>query len=82
MMVILGKKPKTMKDEKAFPAGTETELTQVVKNGQNPEGMNKRFYAACKAMQGILATASQQTNEQVVMRAYRIADEMLKQEES
>jgi len=74
-----------MKEEKAFPAGTESELTQVVKNGQNPEGMSKRFYAACKAMQGFISTANgitcKEMDEYIVHRAFEIADEMLKQEE-
>ena len=74
-----------MKDGKAFPAGTESELTQVVKNGQNPEGMSKRFYAACKAMQGLLASFSDGSpamwDTDIVSRAFEIADEMLKQEE-
>lgn len=47
-------------------------------------GMSKRFYAACYAMQGVLATTSN-SNEWIkpgvlAKRAYEYADELLKQE--
>ena len=59
------------------------------------QGMSKRFYAACAALQGILAnpnTAGQvkyefgqvkaeRANEIVVRTAYSLADELLKQEQ-
>ena len=49
-------------------------------------GMSKRFYAACAAMQGILASGvkvggeSIITPEIVIPYAYQFADELLKQE--
>lgn len=47
-------------------------------------GMSKRFYAACMAMQGILANSHMSTglsNKDGLIRAsYEIADELLKQE--
>ena len=55
--------------------------------GQNKlyyhEGMSKRFYAACAAMQGIAAMHSTRTdidNEWICKTAFNMADELLKQE--
>jgi len=31
----------------AFPSSTDVVVSQLVRNGQSPEGMSKRFYAAC-----------------------------------
>jgi hypothetical protein len=50
----------------------------------NPqEGMNKRFYAACAAMQGLASREDRNmvTIENDVKLAYEFADELLKQEE-
>lgn len=53
------------------------------------EGMSKRFYAACAAMQGILANPSikltlgpdkPNENDRLIKVAYSLADELLKQE--
>lgn len=49
------------------------------------EGMSKRFYAACAAMQGLLANqevnkSNYYNNEILVGVSYSIADELLKQE--
>ena len=47
------------------------------------EGMSKRFYAACAAMQGILSGQQLQTlpnDLEIVEMAYELADELLKQE--
>lgn len=44
------------------------------------EGMSKRFYAACAAMQGILASDVKDKPSEIVRGAYLIADELLKQE--
>lgn len=48
------------------------------------EGMSKRFYAACSAMQGLIAsTAGESSYPQpldIIIRAYEFADELLKQE--
>jgi len=48
-------------------------------------GMNKRFYAACAAMQGLTQrfTALYSTDKDIsamVKQSYKIADELLKQE--
>ena len=62
--------------------------------GQNKlcyhDGMSKRFYAACAAMQGILANqngeytvickTNQQYAEHLISQSYQLADELLKQE--
>jgi len=45
------------------------------------DGMSKRFYATCAAMQGLLAGRSARLNcEFVAEEAFRYADELLKQE--
>lgn len=53
------------------------------------EGMSKRFYAACAAMQGILSNSNTELDstksfgnkyENLVKSAYIFADELLKQE--
>ena len=46
------------------------------------EGMSKRFYAACAAMQGLLSNSQnlEIQNTEVVNKAYAIADELLKRE--
>jgi hypothetical protein len=46
---------------------------------------DKRFYAACCAMQGLLTTGTfniyhEETKEQVAHKAFELADEFLKQE--
>jgi hypothetical protein len=43
-------------------------------------GMSKRFYAACAAMQGILANNRFLTTEQLIRASYECTDELLKQE--
>ena len=57
---------------------------------ENNIGMSKRFYAACAAMQGILANqngeytvickTNQQYAEHLISQSYQFADELLKQE--
>ena len=63
-------------------------------SGQNKlyyhDGMSKRFYAACAAMQGILANqngeysvigeTNQRYAEHLISQSYQFADELLKQE--
>ena len=64
-------------NEPAFPAENLEQYSYL--------DMSKRFYAACMAMQGIL-TGIRLTNsiapdsERIVKDAYRISDELLKQE--
>ena len=46
------------------------------------EGMSKRFYAACAAMQGMLANDTNGNAEviDIIKWAYELSDELLKQE--
>ena len=48
------------------------------------EGMSKRFYAACAAMQGMVANQDTRSwahsYQDVIASAYKHADELLKQE--
>lgn len=72
--------------------GQEPAFACVSDNRGGQERMSKRFYAACAAMQGMLANgqlindlAKKYGNEPqitniVVDQAYRYADELLKQE--
>ena len=64
--------------ESAFPI-METKDTESV-----AIGVSKRFYAACAAMQGMLSNSNPDLimwdEEKVVGYAYKIADELLKQE--
>ena len=68
--------------EPAFSCTYEMKIS-----GQNRlyyhDGMSKRFYAACAAMQGIAAmhsTRSDIDNEWICKTAFNMADELLKQE--
>ena len=72
------------KEEKeAFPYSYE-----YYKNGQHnivvKDGMSKRFYAACAAMQGLLANPNpdmvRMDAKSVADMAYKHADELLSQE--
>ncbi len=49
-----------------------------------PNGMSKRFYAACAAMQGMVANQDTRSwahsYQDVIASAYKHADELLKQE--
>lgn len=52
-------------------------------DGHIQEGMSKRFYAACAAMQGILSGQDYRrpiANDEVVKVAYELADKLLEQE--
>lgn len=71
------------KQEPAFP---------VISPWDNEKGMSKRFYAACTAMQGILASMAHpqagcsfvdevKDKERIINASYQYADELLKQEE-
>ena len=45
------------------------------------DGMSKRFYAACAAMQGLLANSSFDENiDEIISLSFTCADELLKQE--
>lgn len=78
----------------AFPSSDVDLLTGIIKQNKNPEGMSKRFYAACAAMQGLLANelymkgATKYSIEtglhlipEIIKNAYSCADELLKQEQ-
>ena len=69
--------------EPAFPFRDDFESSEHVFNG-----MSKRFYAACAAMQGLCAVPEKGTfytiedfYEKTVLHAYKLADELLKQEQ-
>lgn len=83
-----------LKNDPAFPT-PDYIMENSCKIDFNPMGMSKRFYAACAAMQGLLAnpnTAGQLSRQlptsasieecyaSIVATAYSVADEMLKQE--
>ena len=67
--------------EPAFSCTYEMKIS-----GQNKlcyhNGMSKRFYAACAAMQGMLANGTENIYEKelTIKLAYQYADELLKQE--
>lgn len=59
----------------------------VSANGSNrhiQEGMSKRFYAACAAMQGLISNSNKELVDKpikyLVTISYTLADELLKQE--
>lgn len=81
--------------EPAFANSETYNPNNMEANGMFSPGMSKRFYAACTAMQGLLAntnTARQLSRQlpksasiddcyvSVVATAYAMADEILKQE--
>lgn len=70
-----------VKNEPAFPV----ENKEYGNVGINEIGMSKRFYAACMAMQGLLAGIKTTysiapDSERIVKDAYVLADELLKAE--
>jgi hypothetical protein len=72
-------------NEQAFPSIEEIQ-GNYEKYWQTTLGMSKRFFAACMAMQGILASSSHESImysfEQVIPKlALMYADELLKQED-
>lgn len=76
-------KNKKLGQEPAFPSNDDKHGNC----GIHEIGMSKRFYAACAAMQGLLANpywASVNTNgidpPQLVKKSLEVADELLKQE--
>lgn len=74
---------KKLGQEPAFPT---SEFGNTLPINSPQQGMSKRFYAACCAMQGILASSvfsvgeNIQSSEWVVKTSYKYADELLKQE--
>ena len=74
-----------LRQEPAFPITDAYLAGQLIKNNQSPEGMSKRFYAACAAMRGLISNGTfnlyePETPSQIAHKAYGIADELLKQE--
>lgn len=85
--VVIGKESYTYQDENGRDhTGYRSMFGEVQNNG-----MSKRFYAACVAMQGMLAHPTIYPcrkedehltwKEVMVKEAYEIADELLRQEE-
>ena len=77
---------KKLGTEPAFPPSREMQELAPTCEGYHV-GMSKRFYAACAAMQGILASGLKigwtNPNPYLVSRvSYEFADELLKQEET
>ena len=71
--------------ENEFRTATEKDLKDNFATFKNTEGMSKRFYAACAAMQGLLSRDLPKEQdyyytEILIQKAYRYADELLKQE--
>lgn len=85
-----------MKEEKlgqepVFPCEVGIENGMIVQGHQNgnytylDNGMSKRFYAACAAMQGLLANPQFITGwgyspKEIIESSYELADELLRQE--
>jgi hypothetical protein len=67
----------------AFPPTREMQELSPTCQGYHV-GMNKRFYAACAAMQGLIASGHKDLNDEwyarTIFMAYKFADELLKQE--
>jgi hypothetical protein len=65
------------------PAFASQSMNSTTINVQ--EGISKRFYAACAAMQGLLSnaevTTGTLTGEELIDKCYLFADELLKQED-
>jgi hypothetical protein len=88
----MNEETKKLEQEPAFPCLEYNEpgygdAIIITINGEKniipfKEGMSKRFYAACKAMQGICVNAGRNghTFSKIVKISYEIADELLKQE--
>lgn len=67
--------------EPAFPYVDENAIIGNTPSGQ--QGINKRFYAACAAMQGLLAkyNLNNPSDQGIICQlSYELADELLKQE--
>lgn len=58
--------------------------TQLDGESYYQEGISKRFYAACAAMQGLLANPDvrrETSMSLIILESYQLADELLKQED-
>lgn len=76
--------PNSSHDAPAFPTVDTIEPTSQTRCEPLNMGMSKRFYAACAAMQGLLANPSieQLAPRDLIPDAYLFADELIKQENS
>jgi len=71
---------KKLGQEPSFPS-TEYKYTgDGCHNYVTEPGMSKRFYAACAAMQGLLASGYDVKFDILIRNSYECADELLKQE--
>ena len=71
-----------MKNEPAFPSLKER-IYHSGMVGKIETGMSKRFFAACMAMQGFLASPMTiKTSEELAKRSFEAADGLLKWEEN
>lgn len=79
--VVIGNESYTYFDEKLNQCVGYRNIFGEVQNN----GMSKRFYAACMAMQGLFANSHPMFvnagMESLIKQAYYAADELLKQEE-
>ena len=70
--------------EPAFPISNENAAFALIKMRVDTTGMSKRFYAACAAMNGLIANSYIQwtnaTDIDLISKSYELADELLKQE--
>lgn len=62
-------------NEPAFPSKNVARATGY------PEGISKRFYAACMAMQGLMTNNDDPAYEYIAKSSFKMADELLKQEQ-
>ena len=79
----LGQQP-AFPTEVGYQDGKMMDSFQTGNTEAHFNGMSKRFYAACAAMQGILANQTEgchyEFEKNLIARAYELADELLKQE--
>lgn len=76
---------KKLGQEPAFEFGYEKLYSYQTQSGdyRKPEkepGMSKRFYAACAAMQGLIVGVDDPVYENIAKISFKMADELLKQE--
>lgn len=70
--------------EPAFPNSNEKIAMAIFNTNGDPTGMSKRFYAACAAMQGLIAGCNVNDGgfdaKWTAKAAFNMANELLKQE--
>lgn len=79
----LGQEP-AFPTEIAIKEGKIQECFQTGNYNAHYSGINKRFYAACAAMQGMIIGMPSENaaiwKKSIIERAYKLADELLEQE--